>query len=70
MNDNVIDLDEYRNAIRNKTELDNGTKRIEEFTLEELEDINKIYKKEISIIIKEIKALEIENERLRRYLKR
>lgn len=70
MNDNVIDLDEYRNAIRNKTELDNGTKRIEEFSLEELEDINKIYKKEISIIINEIKALEIENDRLRRYLKR
>lgn len=68
MNEKIIELEEYRNLIENKRDLDNGTKNIDELSLEELEDVNKVYTSEVSKLAQEVQVLEEENKRLKRML--
>ena len=54
--------------IENKNRIDNGTKNIDDLSLEELECINKLYIHEVSSLTQEVQSLEEENKRLRRIL--
>jgi FtsZ-binding cell division protein ZapB len=54
--------------INNKKNLDNKTISLDELPLEELEDLNKLYRGEVSKLSQEVKALEEENIKLKRLL--
>ena len=68
MNDKIIELEEYKTMINNKKNLDNKTISLDELSLEELEDLNKLYRGEVSKLSQEVKALEEENIKLKRSL--
>lgn len=68
MNKKIVELEEYKNLLENKNGLDNGTKNIDDLSLEELEDVNKLYIHEVFSLAQEIQRLEEENKRLRRIL--
>ena len=70
MNDKIIELEEYKNLIKNKDDLDNKIKEIDDLSLEELEDINKLYKSEVSKLSHEVKLIEEENQKLKRLLEK
>lgn len=70
MNDKIIELEEYKNLIQNKNDLDNKIKEIDDLSLEELEDVNKLYKIEVSKLSQEVQLLEEENQKLKRLLER
>ena len=69
MEDKIIELEEYKEMINNKTGLDNGTIGIDELSLEEIEDVGVLYRNEVSKLSEEVQLLEEENQRLRRLLK-
>ena len=68
MNDKIVDLEECKTMINNKKNLDNKTISLDELPLEELEDLNKLYRGEVSKLSQEVKALEEENIKLKRFL--
>lgn len=68
MNDKIVELEEYKTMINNKNNLDNKTISLDELSLEELEDLNKLYRGEVSNLLQEVKALEEENIKLKRLL--
>ena len=68
MNDKIIKLEEYKNMIKNKNDLDNRAISLDDLSLEEMEDVNKLYKSEVSKLSQEVKALEEENMKLKRLL--
>ena len=68
MNNKITYLEEYKNNIKNKQDIDNGTASIDDLSLEELEDVKDLYKKEITKLSSDIKELEEENLRLKRIL--
>lgn len=68
MNDKIIELKEYKNTINNKKNLDNGAITLDELSLEEIEDIDKLYKSEVSKLSQEVQVLEEENIKLKRLL--
>ena len=68
MDDKIIELEEYRDTINNKTGLDNGTISLDELSLEEIEDVGVLYRSEVSKLAEEVQMLEEENQRLRRLL--
>lgn len=70
MNEKIIELEEYKNLIENKKGLDNGTKTLDKLSLEELEDVNKLYAGEISKLSQEVQILEEENKKLRKFLEK
>ena len=57
MNDKVIELEEYKNMISNKKNLDNRTISLDDLSLEEIEDVNKLYRGEISKLSQEVNIL-------------
>ena len=70
MNDKVIELEEYKNMISNKKNLDNRTISLDDLSLEEIEDVNKLYRGEVSKLSQEVNILEAENKRLKRLLEK
>lgn len=68
MNDKIVELEEYKTMINNKKNLDNKNISLDELPLEELEDLNKLYRGEVSNLLQEVKALEEENIKLKRLL--
>ena len=68
MNDIIIELEEYRTMLDNKKNLDNGTITLEELSIEELEDVKKVYYSEVSNLSQDVKILEEENKKLKRLL--
>lgn len=68
MNDKIVELEEYKTMINNKKNLDNKTISLDELPLEELEDLNKLYRGEVSKLSQEVKTLEEENINLKRLL--
>lgn len=75
MGDKIIKLEEYRNNLQNKIDLDNNNITIDELSLEEIEGVNKLYKMEIKELTKDIEKrarnierLEKENKMLRKIL--
>ncbi len=70
MNDKIIELEEYKNIINNKNNLDNGTTNVEELSLEELEDVSKLYRSEVTKLSQEVQVLEEENIKLKRLLEK
>lgn len=70
MNDKIVELEEYKTMINNKKNLDNKTISLDELSLEELEDLNKLYRGEVSNLLQEVKALEEENIKLKRLLEK
>lgn len=68
MNDKIVELEEYKNMINNKNDLDNGTVSLDELSLEEIEDVSKLYGSEVSKLSQEVKILEEENIKLKRLL--
>ena len=70
MNEKIIELEEYKNLVENKNGFDNGTKTMDELSLEELEDVNKLYIGEVSKLSQEVQSLEEENRRLRKLLEK
>lgn len=68
MNDKIVELEEYKTMINNKKNLDNKTISLDELPLEELEDLNKLYRGEVSELSQEVKILEEENIKLKRLL--
>ena len=70
MNNKVIELEEYKNMISNKKNLDNRTISLDDLSLEEIEDVNKLYRGEISKLSQEVNILEAENKRLKRLLEK
>ena len=65
MNDKIIELKEYKNIIENKKELDNKVKTVDDLSLEELEDISKLYQNEVYKLSQEVNILEKENKKLK-----
>ena len=65
MNDKIIELEEYKNMLNNKKNLDNKTITLDELSLEEIEDVNKLYKSEVTKLSREVKYLEEENKKLK-----
>lgn len=65
MNDEIIELKEYKNIIENKKELDNKVKTVDDLSLEELEDVSNIYQNEVSKLSQEVSILEKENKKLK-----
>lgn len=65
MNDEIIELKEYKNIIENKKELDNKVKTVDDLSLEELEDVSNLYQNEISKLSQEVSILEKENKKLK-----
>ncbi len=68
MNDKIVELEEYKNMINNKNDLDNETVSLDELSLEEMEDVSKLYSSEVSKLSQEVKILEEENIKLKRLL--
>ncbi len=75
MSNKIIKLEEYRNNLQNKIDLDNNNITIDELSLEEIEGVNKLYKMEIKELTKDIEKraknierLEKENKMLRKIL--
>lgn len=68
MNDKIVELEEYKTMINNKKNLDDKTISLDELPLEELEDLNKLYRGEVSNLLQEVKVLEEENIKLKRLL--
>lgn len=68
MNDKIVELEEYKNMINNKNDLDNGTISLDELSLEEMEDVSILYSSEVSKLSQEVKVLEEENIKLKRLL--
>ena len=68
MNDKIVELEEYKNMINNKNDLDNGNVSLDELSLEEIEDVSKLYGSEVSKLSQEVKILEEENIKLKRLL--
>lgn len=65
MNDEIIELKEYKNIIENKKGLDNKVKTVDDLSLEELEDISNLYQKEVYKLSQEVSILEKENKKLK-----
>ena len=65
MNDEIIELKEYKNIIENKKELDNKVKTVDDLSLEELEDVSNLYQNEVSKLSQEVSILEKENKKLK-----
>ena len=63
MNDEIIELKEYKNIIENKKELDNKVKTVDDLSLEELEDVSNLYQNEVSKLSQEVNILEKENKK-------
>lgn len=70
MKDIIIVLEEYKRNIKNKQDLDNGTITLEELSLDELEGVSDLYKKEIISINREIEQTNREIERTNREIER
>lgn len=68
MNDKIVELEEYKNMINNKNDLDNGIITLDDLSLEEIEDVSKLYGSEVSKLSQEVKVLEEENIKLKRLL--
>lgn len=68
MNDKIVELEEYKNMINNKNDLDIGTASLDELSLEEMEDVSILYSSEVSKLSQEVKVLEEENIKLKRLL--
>lgn len=68
MNDKIVELEEYKNMINNKNDLDNGTVSLDELSPEEMEDVSILYSSEVSKLSQEVKVLEEENIKLKRLL--
>ena len=68
MNDKIIELEEYKNIITNKKNLDNGTTTVDDLSLEELEDVGNLYKREVAILQRDIDILEEKNKELKKLL--
>ena len=68
MNDKIVKLEDYKTMIKNKNDLDNKAISLDDLSLEEMEDVNKLYKSEVSKLSQEVKALEEENVKLKRLL--
>ena len=66
MKDTIIVLEEYKRNIKNKQDLDNGTITLEELSLEELEGVSDLYKKEIISINREIERKNHNIEKLKK----
>ena len=65
MNDEIIELKEYKNIIENKKELDNKVKTVDDLSLEKLEDVSNLYQNEVSKLSQEVSILEKENKKLK-----
>ena len=65
MNDKIIELKEYKNIKKNKKELDNNVKTVDDLSLEELEDVSNLYQNEVSKLSQEVNILEKENKKLK-----
>ena len=57
MNDNIIELEEYKRLLELKQQLDNNIITPEEISLEDKDALNNLYLKEISYLEKDIKRL-------------
>ena len=62
MDSKIEDLMEYKQTIENKRDLDLDKISVDDLTLEELENVAELYKKEIQQINRNIAMLEQENE--------
>ena len=65
MNDEIIELKEYKNIIENKKGLDNKAKTVDDLSLEELVDVSKLYQNEVYKLSQEVNILEKENKKLK-----
>ena len=65
MNDNITDLEQYKNLLKNKQELDKEISNLDYLSLDELEDVMELYKSEFSELNKELKLLREENQNLK-----
>ena len=68
MDSKIEDLMEYKQTIENKRDLDLDKISVDDLTLEELENVAELYKKEIQQINRNIAMLEQENESLKNEL--
>ena len=77
MNNKIIELEEYKQDIQNKNNLDNKSITLDELTIEELDGVSKLYRNEIKYLTEDIKnridnieRLKQENKKLKKILGR
>ena len=70
MDDKIVELEEYKNKIKNIHDLNNGLITLDDLSLEEIEDLKDLYQKEIIGIENDLQKLMRENKKLSRILEK
>jgi len=70
MTDKITELEEYKKMAKIKKDLDNKTLSLNELSLEEIEDVNKIYSSEVYKLSQEVQLLDEKNKKLKELLEK
>lgn len=70
MTDKITELEEYKRMAKIKKDLDNKTISLNELSLEEIEDVNKIYSSEVYKLSQEVQLLDEKNKKLKELLEK
>ena len=70
MTDKITELEEYKKMAKIKKDLDNKTLSLNELSLEEIEDVNKIYSSEVYKLSQEVQLLDENNKKLKELLEK
>lgn len=66
----LTELEEYKKMAKIKKDLDNKTLSLNELSLEEIEDVNKIYSSEVYKLSQEVQLLDEKNKKLKELLEK
>lgn len=70
MTDKITELEEYKKMAKIKKDLDNKTLSLNELSLEEIEDVNKLYSSEVYKLSQEVQLLDENNKKLKELLEK
>ena len=70
MTNKITELEEYKKMAKIKKDLDNKTLSLNELSLEEIEDVNKIYSSEVYKLSQEVQLLDEKNKKLKELLEK
>ena len=70
MTDKITELEEYKKMSKIKKDLDNKTLSLNELSLEEIEDVNKLYSSEVYKLSQEVQLLDENNKKLKELLEK
>ena len=70
MTDKITELEEYKKMAKIKKDLDNKTLSLNELSLEEIEDVKKLYSSEVYKLSQEVQLLDENNKKLKELLEK